>query len=245
MTRVWDEFLTERDRQHLDAIGWLDRAPFGFGSRPAVIIIDDYYSAVGVERESLLESVKSWPTSCGEDGWRAIDKTAELLEAARAASVPVIYHYYKPGYFPSTLGGRPEAASNLTHLPESIAARGYDIVDELAPQPGDLVIPKYSPSGFHGTALQDHLTYLGVDTIIVVGESTSGCVRATVVDGASRRYRVGVVEECVFDRTQASHAMALFDMDMKYADVIDLEAAKRYLTTGSTLPTLETATVSA
>lgn len=241
MTRVWEQFLTERDRQHLEAIGWRDRAPFGFGSRPAVIVIDDYYSAVGVEREPLLESVKSWPASCGDDGWKAIDKTVELLDAARAASVPIVYHFYKPGYFPSTLGGRTEAPSNLSRLPADVAAKGYDIVDELAPQPGELVIPKYSPSGFHGTALQDHLTYLGVDTIIVVGESTSGCVRATVVDGASRRYRVGVVEECVFDRTQASHAMSLFDMDMKYADVIDLESAKRYFRSVSTAATRETA----
>jgi maleamate amidohydrolase len=72
------------------------------------------------------------------------------------------------------------------------------------------------------------LNYLSVDTVIVCGEVTSGCVRASVVDGATHRFRMGVVAECCFDRTEAAHWIALFDMDQKYADVIELAEAAAY-----------------
>jgi len=100
--------------------------------------------------------------------------------------------------------------------------RRYDIIDEVAPIPGEAVLHKSSPSAFWGTPLMGHLNYLGVDTIITCGESTSGCVRASVVDGCTNRYRMIVVEECVFDRHQATHAINLFDMNQKYADVLPL-----------------------
>ena len=74
-----------------------------------------------------------------------------------------------------------------------------------------------------------HLTHLGIDTLLVGGESTSGCVRASVVDGCTNRFKVQVVEECVFDRHQAPHAINLFDMHQKYADVIPLEDALAYI----------------
>ena len=109
--------------------------------------------------------------------------------------------------------------------------RANEIVEEIAPQPGDLVIKKASASVFHGTPLLFHLQYEGIDTILACGETTSGCVRASVVDGATYRYRMGVVEECCFDRTQASHWMNLFDLNQKYADVIKKEQAIGYMDT--------------
>jgi nicotinamidase-related amidase len=114
-------------------------------------------------------------------------------------------------------------------LPEEWRRRAYEIVEEIAPQPGDLVIQKEAPSIFHGTPFLFHLNYEGIDTLIVGGESTSGCVRASVVDGATYRFHMQVVEECVFDRTQASHWMNLFDMNAKYADVIKLTEAIEYM----------------
>jgi nicotinamidase-related amidase len=81
-----------------------------------------------------------------------------------------------------------------------------------------MVKPK--PSAFFGTPLTSHLTLLGADSLIVVGTTTSGCVRASVVDAFSHNYRVAVVEDGCFDRSQASHALALCDMDAKYADVV-------------------------
>src|SRR5207253_10369226 len=97
------------------------------------------------------------------------------------------------------------------------------------PLPGEAVLKKLSPSAFWGTPLVGHLNQLGIDTVITVGESTSGCVRASVVDGTTYRFRMIVVEEGVFDRHEACHAINLFDMNQKYADVVPLEQALAYL----------------
>src|SRR4029453_6208206 len=105
----------------------------------------------------------------------------------------------------------------------------YEIIDEVAPLPGETVLRKASPSVFWGTPLIGHLNFLHVDTIITCGESTSGCVRASVVDGCSARFRMVVVEECVFDRHQAAHAINLFDMHQKYADVVPLAKVEAHL----------------
>ncbi len=106
---------------------------------------------------------------------------------------------------------------------------GNAIVREIAPHEGDIVILKDKPSVFFGTPLMSYLHELQVDMLLVAGTTTSGCVRATVVDAFSYNFKVVVVEECVFDRGQASHKVNLFDMQAKYADVVPLEAALRYL----------------
>jgi len=90
----------------------------------------------------------------------------------------------------------------------------------IAPGPKDIVIKKQKPSGFFGTNLASYLTLLGCDSVIVVGTTTSGCVRATVVDAFSLNYRLILAEEGCFDRSEASHAVGLCDMHAKYADVV-------------------------
>jgi len=224
----WESFLTEQDKDHLAAT-WGKTEPFGFGDKPALLIIDDYYTALGTERQPLLESIKAWPMSCGLEGWAAIDRTVPLLEAARASGVPVVFVKGMDGGFPSPWGRRDRHRRKAeVQLPPEVLARGNDIVDELAPLPGELVIQKAAPSAFAGTTLQYHLTYLGVDTIIACGETTSGCVRASVVDGATNRFRMGIVSDCCFDRTQASHYVNLYDMHQKYGDVLTSGAAIEY-----------------
>ena len=103
------------------------------------------------------------------------------------------------------------------------------IVDEIAPIKGELVISKDKPSVFFGTCLTSHLVQLGLDSLLVCGCTTSGCVRATVIDAFSYNYKLAVIEEGVFDRGEVSHAINLFDMNAKYADVISLEEAMEYL----------------
>lgn len=221
MPRSWDRILTERDHEHLEARG--KKAPFGFGSKPALLVIDDYYSVVGEKPEPLLESIKRWPGSCGLEGWEALYRTQELLASARANNVPVLYVHGLENFVP--WGRRPRRESPLSPEQQEIANK---IVDEVAPLPGELVLQKAGASAFFGTPIVGYLNYLGIDTLICCGETTSGCVRASVVDAAMYRYAVGVVEECCFDRTEASHLINLFDMDQKYGDVIDLAAACSY-----------------
>jgi len=104
-------------------------------------------------------------------------------------------------------------------------SEGAEIVAALAPEPEDLVLVKKKPSAFFGTPLLGLLIDRGVDTVVVTGGSTSNCVRATAVDASSYNFRTAVVSDCVFDRIDLSHRVALFDLDRQYADVVDSEAA--------------------
>lgn len=225
-TRVWDRFLTEQDQRQLATRrayhGKMEDRKIRFGERPALLLIDLYRWVFGDRPEPIEESVKLWPTSCGLAGWNALPHIQGLLAASRAAGIPVIH---STGMVEENVSnwargariGEPTDAEELERY-----QRRYDIVDEVAPVSGELIIRKLSPSVFWGTALVGHLVDRGVDTILVGGETTSGCVRASVVDGCTYRFKMIVAEECVFDRHEACHAINLFDMNQKYADVIPL-----------------------
>lgn len=218
----WEPYLSERDKKHTEI--WGKKELNGFGQNPALLLIDIYYSVLGLKREDIFESMKTWRGSTGLEGWAAVDKTAELLAVARECGIPVIHvKGLHTGVKPWGRRNRPEPA-----LPKELIEKGQQIVEEVKPIPGELVIEKAAPSGFQGTPLAFQLQALGIDTVIVCGETTSGCVRATVVDGATHRFRMGVVKECVFDRTEASHYINLYDMHHKYADVVSLDMAKDY-----------------
>ncbi|HVR89046.1 MAG TPA: isochorismatase family protein [Candidatus Limnocylindria bacterium] len=215
---IWDPYLTARDREVFERSGHGQRA--GFGVRPAVLVVDLTYAFVGDRPEPILDSIVRWHRSAGDDGWRAAGRIRTLLDAARAAGAPVIY-----------TTGTDDARAGQWNAKNSRRAENEarpdrnTIVPEIAPCPGDLVLRKEKPSAFFGTPLAAHLVRLGVDSLFVTGGTTSGCVRASVVDAFSYSYRVALVEECLFDRGQASHALSLFDMQQKYADVVSLADA--------------------
>jgi nicotinamidase-related amidase len=223
-SRGWERYFSERDKEHDQLRGKQELA--GFGQKPALVLIDIYYSVLGVEREEIFESMKTWPGSTGLEGWEAVDKTAELLAVARENQIPVIHVKGMDSVIKPWIH-RKRQPSTSTMSPE-LKKKGMEIVDEVKPIKGEIVIEKASPSGFQGTPLSFQLVSLGIDTVIVCGETTSGCIRASVVDGATQRFKMGVVEEGVFDRTEASHWMNLYDMHQKYADVVGVEYAKQY-----------------
>jgi len=109
--------------------------------------------------------------------------------------------------------------------------RGYMFPDEVAPQPGDLLLPKKHPSAFFGTPLASYLIGLGVDTIVASGCTTSGCVRGTVVDAFSYNFRCVVPADAVYDRTPTVHQANLFDLGQKYADVMTTDDVVAHLAT--------------
>ena len=224
----WEAFFTEQDREHQKLVA--KQGLFGFGESPCVLVIDDYYSVLGFERLPLLESMKTWPHSCGLEGWEAIDKTAELIASARDNDVPVIYVRGLKDKLPKAGDGkwRNREDNYMERLPKEWRDRAGDIVDEIKPQPGEAIIYKAAPSAFNGTPLLKHLISSRIDTVIACGETVSGCVRASVTDGSTFGFKMGVVAECSFDRTQASYWMSLFDMHQKYADVIDRFYAADY-----------------
>ncbi|MCI2418408.1 isochorismatase family protein [Saccharopolyspora sp. K220] len=224
--KIWDEYLTERDRQVFAASGY--GTYLGMGERPAVLVVDVNYAFVGHEPQPILESIKNWHNSCGEEGWQGVAAIAELLAGAREKNVPIFYSTgvdRRPDGFGRGLW-RNSRNSEDSHVPD---VDGNTIVAEIAPQPQDVLIAKTKPSAFFGTALMSYLTELAVDSLLVVGTTTSGCVRASVIDAFSNNLRVSIVEEGTFDRGEASHAINLFDMNAKYADVINLETGLAYL----------------
>src|SRR5207244_5479385 len=162
--------------------------------------------------------MKAYPNSCGEYAWAAIAPTKRLLAAARAAGLPV---FYSTG--DTRAESRPSLVTATKRNKPPVDPADFVIRPEFKPQPQDVVITKQRASVFFGTALTAHLTQLGVQTLIVCGESTSGCVRATAVDAYSHGYHVVLVEECCFDRSLISHQVNLFDMHHKYTDVMRLD----------------------
>jgi len=211
MSRVWDDFLTEQDKATL--VGRKSRSR-GFGEKPAVLLIDLYRAVFGDKPEPILDALKRWPATCGPSAWEAIPHIQRLLNTARDMHIPVVHT--------TVLEGMPGWHAHRDPSINDDQDR-IQIIPEVAPIPGEVVIHKSSPSAFWGTPLVGYLNSLGIDTLIVGGESTSGCVRASTVDGCTNRYRMVVAEECVFDRHQASHAINLFDLNQKYADVQPLD----------------------
>jgi nicotinamidase-related amidase len=108
-------------------------------------------------------------------------------------------------------------------------AAGLEFVEPLAPLAAEIVVRKSRASAFFGTPLSTWLRQLDVDTVVLAGETTSGCVRATAVDAYSHGFGVAVVEEATFDRSPLSHKVNLFDLSLKYASVVHLDEAVRYL----------------
>lgn len=213
MTQPWSGLLSQADLDIYEAAGFGQIT--GLGKRPALLIIDVQYRTSGSADVPILEAMKEYRTACGEYAWSAIPRIAELVREFRARSFPVVY----PIVARKTEHDVGGLASKMPALLE-VDARGYEIVREIAPQPGELMLPKVHASAFAGTPLASYLMHFGVDTLVVTGCSTSGCVRATVVDASYLNYRIAVPHDAVYDRIQASNAMNLFDMASKYADVL-------------------------
>jgi nicotinamidase-related amidase len=225
--RVWDEFVTELDQQVFDAAGYGKQ--MGYGTRPALFIIDVHYNFVGDQPEPILESVKKYRTSCGEQGWVAVGHIKKLLDAVRSKNFPVVYTVSerRKDYFDSGV----QRLKSYRHMePTSVkGTKGTQVVAEVAPEEIDILISKRKPSAFFGTPLMSFMNDLDVDTIIITGTTTSGCIRATAVDAFAYNFKTIIPEECCFDRFWSSHAINLFDLNTKYADVVPLEEVLNYV----------------
>jgi len=181
----------------------------GFGRRPALLIID------------FINGFNDPAAFGGGNIQSAIDRTAELLAVARHLELPILFttHVYAED-------GSEDSLFNLKmpRMRDGLKrdSRAVEVVDKLKPRPGERVVEKHFPSAFFGTDVAGWLAMKGVDTAIVTGCTTSGCVRATVVDAMGHGYRPMVPRECVGDRALGPHEANLFDMDQKYGDVMPL-----------------------
>lgn len=188
------------------------QARFGFGARPALVVIDMAYGWTDPAYAG---------GSARLDG--AVDAIAKLLTAARAGGVPV--------YYTTAVRGRVQLKSAADF---AAGFRPWDdhacaIDERLSPIEGEMVLEKDHSSAFVGTPLVGHLIGRGVDTLLITGCSTSACVRATATDAKSYQFRPVIVREAVQDRSEIAHEWTLFDMQARFADVVDLEEALAYL----------------
>ena len=229
MVLNWERLLTDRDKQVFSEAGYGNRQ--ALGKSPALVVVDVTYEFVGFKPEPILESIKTFPTSCGEEGWQSVQVIQELLPLARSRKIPVIYtNVYrsaKLAVLDPWSGKKKE--NKWQALDEETKRRGMEFVKEIKPRDEELVITKHAPSAFWGTPLVYYLQKLGIDSLLVTGCTTSGCVRATVVDAFSYGYTVNIVEEAVFDRIEASHIINLFDMQAKFANVLKAGDVREYL----------------
>lgn len=185
----------------------------GFGQVLALLIVD---FQVGFRDPALLGSSEIAD---------AIQATHQLLQACRGAGLTIAYTRHVYSNDGSDRGLFCQKVPNQTILTEDHPSS--QIVPELTPREGEIVVRKRTPSAFFGTTLDVLLRARGVDTVLVAGCSTSGCVHATVVDAMANEFRAIVVRECVGDRHGPSHEMALLNMDMKYGDVERLDEVRR------------------
>lgn len=192
------------------------------GPRPALLAIDLYNLVFrGDPEKAPHELVDEFPNSCGRFAWEAIEPIRRLFAASREAGLPV---FHVTG---SVRKGR--VHSTRRQPGGETSGELMDIHPAFAPESGEVVIRKERASAFNSTPLVAHLVRAGVSSLIVCGESTSGCVRASVVDAYSNGFHVTIAEECVFDRSELSHKVNLFDMHHKYADVMVLDDIVEHL----------------
>jgi nicotinamidase-related amidase len=216
----WKDVIPESDLKLY--AGW--RRETFVGPRPALLAIDLYDLVYRGGPYPPAELNERFPNTCGVFAHRAIAPTKKLIAAARRAGIPIFFctQDIRPNNRP------PGAVSTRRRI--EVPVDGYAIYREFTVEPGDILIPKQRASIFAGTPLASHLALLGVQSLIVCGESTSGCVRASVVDGYSSGYHVSIVEECTYDRAELTHKVNLFDMHHKYADVMHVDEVLAHLT---------------
>lgn len=193
----------------------------GFGSeselcrRPALLVVDVTYGFTGLEGQSVEEGVAMFVTACGPVSWETMPRIEKLIGLFRARRLPVIFTCAAPddarfaGRATKARGGRAREHELYNVFP-----------DAVAPRPDEWVLRKTKASAFFQTSLTSGLINMGVDCVVVCGVTTSGCVRASVVDSCSHGFRTFVVDDCCFDRSHFAHCANLFDMNAKYATAV-------------------------
>lgn len=213
--KKWMEFLPEAERTLLSQPRFKVE-PY-LGANAALIVVDVTMGFCGSEGLTMEEAVKEFSTACGPMSWETMPRISKLIERFRAQERPIIYtladiegNLFAGGATKSKSSGRPKSAYN-------------DFPAAILPQDGDWVLPKTKASGFFQTALTAGLTRQHIDTVVVCGVSTSGCVRATAVDSHSNGYKTYVIDDCCFDRSYFAHCANLYDLAAKYAHVVSLD----------------------
>ncbi len=218
----WQKIFPDFDRKIYEKSGYGGRQ--GFGRKPALLIIDMILGFTGTRPMETLEAIKEFRSSCGKVAWQSIPRIRKLLRSCRTQNVPIVYSTSDLD-FKAVFGNATKRAKESSTMSDL----SMEFPQMIRPRRGEFIVRKARASAFFGTHLITYLMQKGIDSIIVTGCTTSGCVRATVMDGFSYGLSVFVVEDCVFDRSLFSHLVNLFEMNSKYANVISSEEALNYV----------------
>lgn len=212
----WDEIdLSSQERDALRLAGYGGRS--AIGQRPVLLVVDATVGFFGPADLDLIDAVASHPLASGPSAWRSAPRIRHVVAAARETGLPIVFTRPAPPSRRASTSSERWRDKNARH--DEPVADEHQLVAEVGYRPSDLLLEKEAPSAFHGTPLARWLTGWGADGVIVCGGTTSGCVRATVVDAFSANLVATVVADGCFDRVDVSHRVGLFDMDLKYADV--------------------------
>ncbi|MDB5543352.1 MAG: isochorismatase family protein [Hyphomicrobiales bacterium] len=211
----WMKLIPESELATYKSAGFL--TDMALGKNPALIVVDVTFAFTGYEGQTLEESIATFGSACGPVSWEAMPKIVKLIAMFRERGLPIVFTNSAPANTP--YAGK-ATKSKRTKAPPP---RANDFPEAITPRPSEWVLGKTRASAFFQTPLTSYLVQQHVDTLVFCGVSTSGCVRASVVDGFSHGFSTFVVDECCFDRSQFAHAANLFDMEAKYASVVSLE----------------------
>ena len=229
MMRDWQAFLTDEEREIYNKAGYAKTADWG--KKPALLTIDCTLAFTGSSPDqNLQQAMEEFPTACGPAAWESLPHIRSLLEASREQALPIIFtNNDLPAQ--GAIKGATKGAMMRKSLSRNDQLLGNTFPEIIQPLAEEWVMPKARASAFFGTPLHSFLIMNGVDSVIVCGTSTSGCVRASAVDAFSHGFKVFVVEECCFDRVRTSHLGSLWDLNAKYATVVTLEETLQYIRT--------------
>ena len=216
--RVWDNYITPDVKEMYQHY----RSEPKIGTKPCLLLIDLYNLSYKGGDAPVSEVIKTNPSGCGEHAHKAVKPTQMLISLYRELQLPIVF-----------TSRDWQAHSSGTHSTQrqrkNISESDYDIYPEFNRLPSDTLIRKSRASVFFQTELDEVIEDMGIDSIVLGGESTSGCVRASVVDAYSRGLPPVLVQECVFDRNPISHAINLFDMHHKYGHVTSISEVLKLL----------------
>ena len=212
--KEWLKIIPEEERKTYQSAGFVSNLEIG--QKPCLIVVDVTYGFTGSEGLTLEQAVAEFHPACGPAAWEAMPRIARLIGLFRSLGRPIVFT--RSDLDATTFTGKATHSKRTGRPP----AKFNEFPPAVAPREGEWVLEKTKASGFFQTPLGIYLTKQGVDTAVVCGVSTSGCVRATAVDAFSHGFKTVVVDDCCFDRSHFAHCANLFDLQAKYAAVLSL-----------------------
>jgi maleamate amidohydrolase len=217
-TKPWLQQVPRQDLEHYVRVGMMHSlAP---GTHAALLVIDVTYGFCGSEGQTREEAGREFPTACGPVAWETMPQIQKIIRMFRTLNLPIVYTYPDPTV--QVFTGATGKSRRKVRPPKF-----HEIPAVIAPQDGEWVMGKPQASALFQTPLQIYLTKQKIDTLVLCGVATSGCIRQTAIDAVSSGYISMVVADCCFDMSYYSHCANLFDLHAKYATVTSLDELRQ------------------